>query len=158
MLTRNSAQPLRQSWILVTEKESHRQRQVAVVVGGAAVVGLVLRLPPLQDDAPGDHLQRHRDAAQDADGDDVPRLPLLLHVQDAHALEDVDDAQDDDGVAHRVVVHVPVHAQLVILLRPQKQCKDLDEGKSNVLVSSPLGNWHCKFWCTKCFKYYYISR
>ena len=98
-----------------------------MAVRGAAVVGLVLRLPPLQDDAPGDGLQGHRDAAQDADRDDVPRLPLLLHAQDGHALEDVDDAQDDDGVAHRVVVRVPVHAQLVILLGPQEQCKDLDE-------------------------------
>lgn len=101
-----------------------------MAVGGAAVVGLVLlRLPPLQDDAPGDHLQDHGDAAEDADGDDVRRLPLLLHAQDVHALEDVDDAQDEDRVAHRVVVHVPVHPQLVLLLGPQEQRKDLHEQK-----------------------------
>ena len=97
------------------------------VRGGAAVVGLVLCLPSLEHDAPGDGLQGHRDGAQDADHDDVPRLPLLLHLQDVHALEDVDDAQDDDGVAHRVVVSVLVHTELVILLGPQEQRNDLDE-------------------------------
>ena len=98
-----------------------------MAVGSAAIVGLVLRLPPLQVDAPCDDLQGHGNTAQDGDRDDVAGLPLLLHVQDGHALEDVDDAQDDDGVADRVVVHVPVHAVLVVLLGPQEECKDLDE-------------------------------
>ena len=116
--------------------ELHRQRQAAAVRG--AVVGLAVLFPPLQNNAPCDDLQDHGDGAQDGDSDDVARLPLLLHVQDRHALEDVDDAQYDDGVTDRVVVDVPVQPVLVILLRPQEERKDLVhwEGKKKISYSA----------------------
>jgi hypothetical protein len=106
--------------------ELHRQRQAAAVRG--AVVALAFLLPPPQNDAPRDGLQGHGDGAEDGDGGDVARLPPLLHVEDGHALEDVDDAQHDDGVADRVVVGVPVHPVLVVLLRPQEEREDLANG------------------------------
>ena len=99
-------------------------RQVAV--GGGAAEGLALCLAPADDDAPGDGLQRRGGDGQHADGGDVGGPPPLLHAQDGHALEDVDDAQHDHRVPHRVVVHVPVRAVLVLLLRPQEQRQDLD--------------------------------
>lgn len=93
---------------------------------GGAIVGLAVLFPPLQDDAPCNGFQDQGDGAQNGDGDDVGRLPLLVHAQDRHALEDVDDAQYDDGVADRVVVDVPVQPVLVFLLWPQEERKDLD--------------------------------
>jgi hypothetical protein len=99
-------------------------RQVAV--GGGAAEGLALGLAPADDDAPGDGLQRRGGDGQHADGGDVGGPPPLLHAQDAHALEDVDDAQHDHRVPHRVVVHVPVRAVLVLLLRPQEKRQDLE--------------------------------
>lgn len=91
-----------------------------------AIVGLAVLFPPLQDDAPCNDFQDQGDGAQDADRDDVGRLPFLGDAQDGHALEDVDDAQYDDGVTDRVVVNVPVDPVLVILLRPQEERKDLN--------------------------------
>ena len=108
----------------------------------SAIVGLVVRLPPLQNDAPCNSFQDQGNATQDADRDDVACLPLLLNVQDGHAFEDVDDAQYDDSVTDRVVIHVPVDAVFVILLWPQEECKDLN-GKKNVekkLLAISLGH------------------
>jgi hypothetical protein len=102
-------------------------RQVAV---GCAAEGLAVGLAPPEDDAPRDGLQRRGGDEQHADGGDVGGPPPLLHAQDAHALEDVHDAQHDDGVPHRVVVRVPVHAELVLLLRPQEQRQNLKGAES----------------------------
>uniref|UniRef100_A0A0A9D822 Uncharacterized protein n=1 Tax=Arundo donax TaxID=35708 RepID=A0A0A9D822_ARUDO len=97
-------------------------RQVAV---GSGVEGLALRLAPPDDHTPHDGLQGHGGDAQDADGGDVGCPPPLLDAEDGHALEDVDDAQYDDGVPYRVVVHVPVHPVLVLLPGPEEQRENL---------------------------------
>lgn len=103
---------------------SHRSVRQVVAVGGGAEC-LALGLAPADDDAPGDGLQRRGRDDQHADGGYVGRPPPLLHAQDAHSFEDVDDPQHDHRVPHRVVVHVPVYPVLVLLLRPQEQRQDL---------------------------------
>lgn len=75
---------------------------------------------PLQAYNPGNDFQEHRCGAQDGDHDDVGRLPFPIRLQYGEAFEDVDDPQYDDGVAHRVVVGVPVDAILVLRLGPQE--------------------------------------
>jgi len=107
----------------LTIESLHRYRQVAVPV---AIVGLAVLFPPLQDNAPCNDFQDQGNGAQDADGNDVGRLPLLVDTQDGHSLEDVDDSQYDDGVTDGVMVNVPVEPVLVILLRPQEERKDLN--------------------------------
>jgi len=50
-------------------------------------------------------------------------------------LKDVDDTDDYGGVSNGVVIKVPVDSDLVILVWPQKQSKNLYSAKEAVSVS-----------------------
>ena len=87
---------------------------------------LLRTLPfPLDDNEPCSNFQHNSKESKENDNANVCSLPFLLRIQDVKALKDVEDAQDDDGVADGVVVDVPVESVLVILIWPQKQSKYL---------------------------------
>lgn len=80
---------------------------------------------PLENDGPSDDLQEQGNATKNGNCNDVSHCPFMIDAQYLHAFEDVDNAQDDDRVSHQVMIDVPNKSILVILARPQKQCKDL---------------------------------
>jgi len=67
-------------------------------------------------------------------------LPVIVAIsygslQCIEPFENVDDTDDYGGVPNGVVVKVPVDSDFVILVWPQKQCKNLYLAKEAVCVS-----------------------
>lgn len=80
-------------------------------------------------DGPGDNFQNEADGTQHAQNDDVDGGPLVSGPEDVKTLEDVDDDDHNGGVAHGVVIHVPVLPEFGIWLGPQDQSKNLESGQ-----------------------------
>ncbi|GER54069.1 RING/U-box superfamily protein [Striga asiatica] len=73
----------------------------------------------------------------------VGSSPLPLRVQDVESLENVGDAEGNDGVADGMVVNVPEDPVLVVGLGPEEEGKRLkgaqdEKGDSNVPVGCAL--------------------
>lgn len=82
------------------------------------LVGGVARSFPLQNDNPCEDLESGSKSSETYQDPDVGPLPFVVRIQDSESLENVDDAEDYDGVSDEMVVDVPVESQLVLLLRP----------------------------------------
>lgn len=52
---------------------------------------------------------------------------MLGRIQYVQAFEHIQNAEDENGVSEGVVVDVPVEPVLVLLLRSQEQCKNLQD-------------------------------
>jgi len=74
---------------------------------------------------PGDDFHNEADGTQHAQNNNVDGSPLVSGSEDVKALKDVDDDDHNGGIAHRVVIHVPVLPEFGIWLGPQDQSKNL---------------------------------
>lgn len=88
---------------------------------------------PFENYGPGDDLQDQCHASQNTDCHNVPCPPFLVNCQYVQAFEDIDDAKDDHSVSNGVMVDVPVESVFVILVWPQKQCKNLKNTQVRVV-------------------------
>lgn len=82
-------------------------------------------LRTLQPHCPRYDLKHHARAAQHNGGRNVGVAPFVACIENAEALKHVDEDEDDGGVAHSVVGHVPIRPDLVLLVRPPDHSEDL---------------------------------
>ena len=88
-------------------------------------------LRPLQPHGPRYDLKHHARAAQHDDGRNVGVTPFVAGVENVEALKHVDEDEDDGGVAHSMVRHIPIWPDRVLLIRPPDHSEHLVIPRSN---------------------------
>lgn len=87
--------------------------------------GGFLGLFPLQHYGPSEGLQWQCNASKDRDHNNVCASPLGVGKQYVETLEHIEDAKNKNWISDSIMVDIPVDAIFMVLLGPQKQCKNL---------------------------------